>query len=54
MFFHFVAFVDRGIVEQDDARHQVRQVRYLVKKSDHILTPGRPLLSSPDQPAVVA
>jgi hypothetical protein len=54
VFFHVFAFVHRCIVEQDNARYRVRLVRYLIKKSDHILAPGGTLLSSPDQLAVVA
>ena len=54
LLFHRIAFVDPSIVEQDNARHRMRLVRYLIKKGDDIIARGWPLLGSPDQLAIVA
>ena len=51
---HSLAFMNSGIIDQDDAWHRVRLLRYLVEKGDHIVACGRPLLCRPDQLAVVA
>lgn len=35
VFFDVLAIVNRGVVEQDNARHRMRLVRYLIKKRSH-------------------
>ena len=47
--FHNVAFVNRRIVEYNDAGHRVRLSCYLVKESNHIVAHGWPLLGGPYQ-----
>jgi hypothetical protein len=35
LFLHVFAFVNPGIVEQDDSLYRMRLARYLIKESDH-------------------
>lgn len=52
--FHRLTFVDCRVVEQDNAWHRMWLICDLIEKGDDVFAPGRSLLSSPDQLAVVA